>query len=77
MLSSVELEYVKSLISTYYAKGYKYYLCTTVTETNYTTTDYDICIYFSKEPIEAVTDNYFDIRNGIQIYIDSSSKREL
>lgn len=77
MLTAVELEYVKSLISTYYLKGYKYYLCTTVTEYGTSNTDYDLCIYFSKEPIEAITDNYFEVKNGIQIYIDSSSKRDL
>lgn len=77
MLTAVELEYVKALISTYYAKGYKYYLCTTVTEFGNNASDYDICIYFSKEPIEAITDNYFEVKNGVQIYIDSSSKRDL
>lgn len=75
MLTTNELDYVKALISTYYTKGYKYYLCTTVTELYNSDNDYDLCIYFSKEPIEAVTDNYFDVKNGLQIYIDSSSKR--
>lgn len=77
MLTAVELEYVKSLISIYYSKGYKYYLITTVTEIGSNASDYDLCIYFSKEPIEAITDNYFQVKNGIQIFIDSSSKRDL
>lgn len=51
--------------------GYTSYLVHTVTENN---NDYDICIYLSKTDIEAVTDNYFDINDGLQIYIDSSSR---
>ena len=71
MLTQVESEYVKGLISSYQLKGYKYYVCHTVTEYNY---DYDVCIYFSKEEIKAVDNNIFSITNGIKIYIDSSSR---
>ena len=71
MLSSTELEYVKALINSYYAKGYTNYVVHTVTENN---NDYDICIYLSKTEIESVTDNYFSIDDGLQIYIDSSGK---
>lgn len=72
MLSQVELEYVRALINTYYAKGYKYYMCHTISDNN--NNDYDICIYFSKDKIEALNDNYFSVENGIRIYIDSSLK---
>lgn len=72
MLSQVELEYVKALINTYRNKGYKYYMCHTISDNN--NNDYDICIYFSKEKIEALNDNYFSVEKGIRIYIDSSSK---
>lgn len=71
MLTSLEQEYIKSLISVYNRKGYKYYVCHTITETN---NDYDVCIYFSKEEIESSSDNYFVVKEGIRIYIDSSSR---
>ena len=71
MLTELESEYIKGLISTYELKGYKYYLCHTVTENN---VDYDICIYFSKEEIKAIDNNIFSISNGIKLYIDSSSR---
>lgn len=72
MLSQVELEYIKALINTYYAKGYKYYMCHTISDNS--NNDYDMCIYFSKDKIEALNDNYFSVEKGIRIYIDSSSK---
>lgn len=72
MFSSNEYEYIQSLVGTYQKQGYNYYLCHTISDNSYS--DYDICIYFSKDKIEAVTDNYFEVKNGIQIYIDSSQK---
>lgn len=71
MFSTVENEYIKALINTYYGKGYKYYICHTITENG---NDYDLCFYFSKEEIRAVTSSYFDVKNGLRVYLDSSSK---
>ncbi|MCI8999560.1 MAG: hypothetical protein HFJ26_01170 [Clostridia bacterium] len=71
MLSSLESEYLKGLISTYKLKGYGYYLAHTVTENN---NDYDVCVYFSKSKIKAIDQNIFSIENGLKIYIDSSSR---
>ena len=51
MLSVQELEYVKSLINTYKFKGYKYYLCTTNSDSSIPT---DIYLYLSKKEIKAV-----------------------
>lgn len=71
MLTAVESEYIRGLISSYQAKGYKYYVCHTITENN---NNYDACVYFSKEEIKAVDNNIFSISNGIKIYVDSSSR---
>lgn len=71
MLSSVEIDYIKSLILTYRKMGYSKYLCHTITDSS---NDYDICIYFSKNGIEAISDSYYDVTDGIKILIDSSSK---
>lgn len=71
MLTAVESEYIRGLISVYQLKGYKYYMCHTVTENN---NNYDACIYFSKEEIKAIDNNIFSVTNGIKIYIDSSSR---
>lgn len=71
MFTSVELDYLRALINTYYSKGYKYYMCHTITENN---NEYDMCIYFSQEKIEAFSDTYFDVVHGIRIYVDSSGK---
>ena len=73
MLSSVELEYVKALINTYYAKGYKNYLCHTITDNN---NDYDFVIYFSKFEISAISDNYFEIQSAVKLSVDSSVKSQ-
>ncbi len=73
MFSQVEIEYLKGLVNVYRSKGYNYYLAHTITD-NSSINDYDMCVYFSKEKIESVTDNYFEVRNGIQLYVDSSSK---
>lgn len=71
MLTAVESEYIRGLISVYQSKGYKYYMCHTVTENN---NNYDACIYFSKQEIKAIDNNIFSINNGIKIYLDSSSR---
>lgn len=71
MLTAVESDYIKNLILTYRKMGYDKYLCHTITDSS---NDYDICIYFSKNGIEAVTDTYYDVTNGIKVLIDSSSK---
>lgn len=73
MFTQVESDYLKSLINFYKKQGYDYYLAHTVTE-NYN--NYDMCIYFSKEEIEASTDNTFNIKNAIVINIDSSSRND-
>ena len=52
MLSDVELDYVLSLINTYFKLGYKYYLVNTITDNDVI---YDIDVYISKEEIKAVT----------------------
>ena len=72
MLSSTEMEYIQGLISAYYLQGYTHYLCHTITD-NYNN-EYDICLYVSKEKIEAVTDNQFEVKDGLRLYIDTSSK---
>lgn len=71
MFSAIEIEYIKGLINTYYGKGYKYYLCHTITENN---NDYDFVIYFSKEEIGAINDNYFQVKNGLRLYVDTSAR---
>lgn len=71
MLSTIESDYIKGLISVYKSKGYKSYICHTVTEQN---NDYDFCIYFSKEDIIAVNNDVFSIKNGIKLYVDSTSR---
>ena len=73
MFTSVEENYIKGLISSYYKHGFKYYICHTVTENN---NNYDVYIYFSKEKIKAITPISFDISNGIFIKIDSSSRND-
>lgn len=72
MLTQVEKDYLISLINTYKKQGYKHYMAHTVTENN---NDYDICVYFSKNDIVAINDNYFDIgTNALKILINSSSR---
>ena len=71
MLTAVESEYIRGLISVYQLKGYKYYMCHTVTENN---NNYDACIYFSKDEIMAIDNNIFSVSSGVKIYIDSSSR---
>lgn len=71
MFTAQESEYLKSLISVYQARGYKYYLAHTVTE-NYN--DYDFYVYFSKEEITASTDENFVLHNAIFLKIDSSTR---
>lgn len=70
MLSAIESDYIKGLISVYKAKGYNYYVCHTVTEQN---NEYDFCIYFSKD-ITAISNDVFSVKNGIKIYVDSTSR---
>ena len=70
MFTNNEIDYVKSLIETYLNKGYKYYLAHTITDNS----EYDICIYFSKDKIDAMSDSYFDVEKGIKLLIDSSAK---
>lgn len=71
MLSVQELEYVKSLINTYKFKGYKYYLCTTNSDSSIPT---DIYLYLSKKEIKAVSDTIFTTDEGIVLKIDNSYK---
>ncbi len=73
MLSAQELEYVKGLVGAYYKKGYKYYLCHTVKESNNV---YDVYVYFSKEEIKAITSDTFDVTNGLLVRIDSSQRND-
>ena len=61
MLTSVELDYLKLLIMRYRNKGYYNYLCHTVSDNN--SSDYDLCVYFSKEKIIADSDNQFEVKN--------------
>lgn len=75
MLSSVEIDYLKSLILAYKKQGYNYYLCHTVTNYYSDVNDYDLYVYFSKDPIEAITSDHFYVpEGGIEVQIDSSSK---
>lgn len=71
MFSTVENEYIIGLINTYYGKGYKHYLCHTITENG---NDYDFVLYVSKEKIGGINDNYFDIKDALRLYVDSSSR---
>ena len=71
MFSTVEESYIKGLISSYYQKGYKFYVVHTITENN---DEYDACIYFSKSEIKAITPLTFDVTNGVCIKLDSSSR---
>lgn len=70
MFSTAELDYIKALINSYSASGYKYYLCHTITESN---NDNDFCIYFSKEEIKANNHNSFSVKDALIIYVDSSN----
>ena len=70
MLSNSESDYIKSLILTYKSRGYNYYLCSTISDSN----DYDIVIYFSREKIISLTTDRFEVKDGIRLYIDSSAK---
>ena len=69
MLSVQELEYVTSLINTYKFQGYKYYLCSTNSDTSNLT---DIYLYLSKKEIKAINNSIFTIDNGIVVKIDDS-----
>lgn len=74
MFSTVELDYLKGLINSYFMKGYKYYVAHTVTESN---NDYDIYIYISKEKITASNSNTFILPEGtLFIKIDSSYRSD-
>lgn len=74
MLTNVEESYIKHLISTYKQRGYDYYVCHTISDNNNTSNDYDVCIYFSKKEITCLADNYFEIQDGVRLYIDSNAK---
>lgn len=73
MFTQTEENYLKSLINTYISKGYKYYLCHTITESN---NNYDVCLYVSKNEIKANNSYIFDLSQAICIYIDSSSRSD-
>lgn len=73
MLTSVEETYCIGLINRYFEKGYKYYVLHTVTEND---SVYDVCLYFSKNPINFITNISFDLENGVKILVDSSSRSE-
>lgn len=73
MFSAQEESYIKSLIGSYYTKGYKNYLVHTVTETD---NNYDMYIYFSENDITAFTPTTFDLTESIFIKIDSSSRND-
>lgn len=73
MFNQQEIDYILSLINTYRRQGYKYYVCHTITEDN---NNSDIRVYFSKKEIKAVTSTTFDISEGIEIEIDSSSRND-
>ena len=69
MLSVNELEYLKSLINRYQKEGYKYYVCTTVSESNIVP---DLYLFLSKDKIEFVDNKTFTIKNGIRLSIDTN-----
>lgn len=74
MFTSVEIDYLKGLINTYFMKGYKYYVARTVTESD---NDYDIYVYLSKEKIIASSSSSFVLPEGtLLIKIDSSSRSD-
>lgn len=55
MFSTNQIEYVKTLIPTYAADGYKYYVAYTNNDnTNYYSTNPDLYIVFSKDVITAI-----------------------
>lgn len=71
MLTDVELDYVLSLINTYFKLGYKYYLVNTITDNDVI---YDIDFYVSKNEIKAVSKTTFDLTEAVHIKIDSSNR---
>lgn len=72
MLSVQEQEYLIGLVNAYKAKGYKYYLCHTISYNS----DYDFVVYFSKEKITAVSDSYFSVNNSVRVYVNSSTRSQ-
>lgn len=73
MFTSVESDFIKAFVNSYYNAGYKQYIVHTITESD---NDYDMCFVFSKNEIEAISDNNFVVSEGIIIYIDSSSRND-
>lgn len=73
MFSSLEEDFILSIIQTYAKDGYKYYMAHTITENN---NNYDICLYLSKKDITAYDNYTYLIENGLCIYIDSSPRND-
>jgi hypothetical protein len=69
MLTAVEMEYVRALVETMRGKGYKHYVCNTVTETGNVR---DIQLVFSTEPVTANSLNSFVVVGGVRYLVDSS-----
>lgn len=72
MLSVQEQNYLEGLVNAYKAKGYNYYLCHTISYNS----DYDFVVYFSKNPIEAISDYYFSVDTGVRVYVNSSTRSQ-
>lgn len=73
MFSAVENDFIKSFVSAYFNEGYKYYIVHTVTETG---NDYDLRFIFSKEDIQAVSDNDFVVVDAVVVDVDTSSRSD-
>lgn len=70
MLSDTDKDFLLGLISAYKKDGYKYYLCSTISDRN---SEYDFVIYFSKEEIQSLSNLQFKLKNAIVLQIDSST----
>lgn len=72
MFTAVELDYLVALLNTYKKQGYEYYMAHTVSDGS----EYDFCVYISKNEIKALNDNYFDCsqKDTLKILVDSSPK---
>lgn len=74
MFSTLEENYIKSLINTYKKEGYSYYVVHTVTETD---NEYDFYIYFSQDEIIFTNSYTFELSdNSLMLKVDSSSRND-
>lgn len=70
MLTATELEYCKMYLTKARDEGYKYYVVQTVTESG---SDYDVCIYLSRDKIVCSSPTTFSISDSKKVLLDSSS----